>query len=69
MEVYEVREIKNAIFSKFKRLYEWQQEQMLYNKKNRGLIKTHLGDIRRTYDHSRKQQRQSVDLFADLKFY
>lgn len=62
VEVYEVREIKNAIFKKFTRLYEWQQEQVEYNKSHRGFIKTFLGDIRKTYDKSAKQTRQAVNM-------
>lgn len=65
VEEWEVRLIKAAIFDKFKRLYDWQQEQINYNKKNRGYIRTYLGDIRKTYDSSTKQNRQAVN--ADVQ--
>lgn len=61
VEVYEVREIKNAIFNQFKRLYEWQQEQIVWNKSNRGYIRTFMGDIVRTYEKAAKQSRQSIN--------
>lgn len=61
VEVFEVREIKNAIFNQFRRLYEWQQEQIIWNKKNRGKIRTFMGDIIKTYDKSAKQSRQAIN--------
>jgi hypothetical protein len=62
VEVFEVGEIKEAIFKKFKRLYEWQTEQVKFNKSSRGNIKTFLGDIRKTYDRPAKQSRQAVNM-------
>lgn len=61
VEVFEVREITNAIFSKFKTLYGWQQDQLIWNKKNRGFIRTYMGDIVKTYDNANKQNRQAVN--------
>lgn len=65
VEVHEVREIKNAIFKQFRTLYEWQQNQIAWNKANRGLIKTFLGDIRKTYEEYSKQTRQAIN--ADVQ--
>lgn len=62
VQTYEVREIKNAIFSKFTTLYDWQQKQVEYNKANQGFIKTYLGDRRKTYDPPKKQGRQAVNM-------
>lgn len=60
-KLHEVREIKNAIFTKFKRLYEWQQEQLNWNKLNRGFIKTFIGDIRKSYAQDHKQDKQAIN--------
>jgi hypothetical protein len=61
VETFEVKYIKDAIFKKFQRLYDWQQEQILWNKKNNGFIKSFFGDIRKTYDKPKKQARQSIN--------
>jgi DNA polymerase I-like protein with 3'-5' exonuclease and polymerase domains len=64
-QMHEVREIKNAIFKQFQELYNWQQNQIAWNKANRGYIKTFLGDIRKTYEEYSKQTRQSIN--ADVQ--
>ena len=63
-QVHEVRYIKEAIFKQFQQLYEWQQSQIIWNKANRGRIKTFLGDIRKTYEEYAKQTRQSIKFVA-----
>lgn len=57
IQVHEVREVNKAIFDKFQRLYEWQQEQISWNKANRTRIRTYLGDIRTTWEDNAKQTR------------
>jgi DNA polymerase I-like protein with 3'-5' exonuclease and polymerase domains len=60
--VHEVREINKAIFDKFQVLYQWQQNQISWNKQNRNRIRTYLGDIRTTYEDAARQTRQAVNL-------
>lgn len=65
--VHEVKHVTNSLFSQFKQLKKWQDEQLQYAKMNDGKIRTWLGDIRKLADASRvKFQAVNLEVQGEL---